>query len=73
MVESNEFEEYAGNNMKGNGENSNAVEEGEYGNLIHYLGHRKEDRSCPEGWVMDIYGYCRCLCNQYTIIPAKKF
>ena len=67
--ESNESEESrdvterygSGNNMKGNVDNSNAADEGEYGNLIHYLGHRKEDRSCPEGWVMDIYGYCRCL------------
>ena len=34
--------------------------EGEYGNLLHpYLEYRKEDRECPEGWVMDIYGYCR--------------
>jgi len=29
------------------------------GNLIHYLGHRKEDHQCPEGWLMDVYGYCR--------------
>ena len=50
--------------MKGNVESSN--DEGEYGNLIHHLGYRKEDRSCPEGWVMDIYGYCRCLYTQYT-------
>ena len=32
---------------------------GEYGNLLPYLGYRKEDRACPQGWVMDIYGYCR--------------
>ena len=41
------------------GENANTGDDQEYGNLLHYLGYRKEDRSCPEGWVMDIYGYCR--------------
>ncbi len=24
-----------------------------------YLGHRREDNGCPEGQVLDIYGYCR--------------
>jgi hypothetical protein len=34
------------------------VEE-EKGNLLVYLDYRKEDRSCPDGQVLDIYGYCR--------------
>jgi len=29
------------------------------GNLIHSLGHPKEDHHCPEGWLIDVYGYCR--------------
>ena len=31
----------------------------EYGNKLVYLGYRKEDYFCPEGYVLDIYGYCR--------------
>lgn len=31
----------------------------EYGNKLVYLGYRKEDYYCPEGYVLDIYGYCR--------------
>ena len=31
----------------------------EYGNKLVYLGYRKEDYFCPEGQVLDIYGYCR--------------
>ncbi|XP_040583367.1 uncharacterized protein [Lepeophtheirus salmonis] len=31
------------------------------GNLLVHLGHRREDNSCPYGWVMDIYGYCRSI------------
>ena len=34
------------------------VEE-EKGNLLVHLDYRKEDRSCPDGQVLDIYGYCR--------------
>merc|ERR1719400_2090655 len=30
----------------------------EYGNKLVYLGYRKEDYFCPEGYVLDIYGYC---------------
>ena len=43
----------------GNEGKDNAADEQEYGNLLPYLGYREEDRSCPEGWVMDVYGYCR--------------
>lgn len=32
---------------------------GEYGNKLVYYGYRKEDYYCPEGYVLDIYGYCR--------------
>ena len=48
-------------NQNGDGDNQNREQSNgeEKGNLLHYLGYRKEDRSCPEGWVMDIYGYCR--------------
>ena len=45
-----------GSGNKGTG---NGGDDQEYGNLLPYLGYREEDRSCPEGWVMDIYGYCR--------------
>ena len=31
----------------------------EYGNKLVYYGYRKEDYFCPEGYVLDIYGYCR--------------
>ena len=31
----------------------------QYGNKLVYLGYRKEDYFCPEGYVLDIYGYCR--------------
>ena len=34
-------------------------EAGEYGNKLVHLGYRKEDYFCPEGQVLDIYGYCR--------------
>jgi len=43
----------------GNEGSENTANGQEYGNLLPYLGYREEDRSCPEGWVMDIYGYCR--------------
>jgi len=33
----------------------------EYGNKLVYLGYRKEDYFCPEGYVLDIYGYCRAI------------
>lgn len=45
------------NNGAGGSENTGNGQE--YGNLLPYLEYREEDRSCPEGWVMDIYGYCR--------------
>ena len=45
-----------GSGNKGTG---NGGDDQEYGNLLPYLGYREEDRSCPKGWVMDIYGYCR--------------
>ena len=32
---------------------------GEYGNKLVHLGYRKEDYFCPEGQVLDVYGYCR--------------
>lgn len=41
--------------------NENASEE--KGNLLVYLDYRKEDRSCPDGQVLDIYGYCRLITN----------
>ena len=31
----------------------------EYGNKLVYYGYRKEDYFCPDGYVLDIYGYCR--------------
>ncbi len=31
----------------------------EYGNYLVHLGYRREDNGCPEGQVLDIYGYCR--------------
>ena len=31
----------------------------QYGNKLVYYGYRKEDYYCPEGYVLDIYGYCR--------------
>ena len=34
-------------------------EAGDYGNKLVYLGYRKEDHFCPEGQVLDVYGYCR--------------
>ena len=37
---------------------------GEYGNKLVYLGYRKEDHFCPEGWVLDIYGYCRAIFHE---------
>ena len=35
----------------------------EYGNKLVYYGYRKEDYFCPEGYVLDIYGYCRYVCT----------
>ncbi len=32
---------------------------GEYGNKLVYLGYRREDNGCPQGQVLDVYGYCR--------------
>ena len=40
--------------------------EGEYGNKLVYLGYRKEDYYCPEGYVLDIYGYCRYVFFIYS-------
>jgi len=44
-------------------EGEDVVDDSECGeecrNKLHYLGHPKEDDKCPEGWVIDIYGYCR--------------
>ncbi len=34
-------------------------EQEQKGNLLVYLDYRREDNSCPEGQVIDIYGYCR--------------
>jgi len=58
-VESSGSSEYNPDSARGNEDNRSVGDEEEKGNLLHYLGYRKEDRSCPEGWVMDIYGYCR--------------
>ena len=55
--ESDESDEDSGSSSSE--EDTQGVDDEEKGNLLHYLGYRKEDRSCPEGWVMDIYGYCR--------------
>jgi hypothetical protein len=35
------------------------AKEEQKGNLLVYLDYRREDNSCPEGQVIDIYGYCR--------------
>ena len=48
----------------------------EYGNKLVYLGYRKEDYFCPEGYVLDIYGYCRSVKKiqniQNSRIPELK-
>ena len=47
----------------------------EYGNKLVYLGYRKEDYFCPEGYVLDIYGYCRSVKKdmfmRYLQFPIK--
>ena len=43
----------------------------EYGNKLVYLGYRKEDYFCPEGYVLDIYGYCRYICVFVYVLPSS--
>merc|ERR1711988_1004052 len=33
-------------------------------NKLHYYGYRKEDDRCPEGQVIDIWGYCRGIFHE---------
>ena len=43
----------------------------EYGNKLVYLGYRKEDYFCPEGYVLDIYGYCRYIFVFVYVLPSS--
>ena len=42
------------------GDDDAAAGHDQKGNYLVYLGYRREDNSCPDGYVLDIYGYCRC-------------